>query len=129
MAKQTLHVTSPDNFHATVAQALATNDPVFVTFISNVGADGQLWCPDCRTSEPIFAKVFDSLPNYCLVQCSIPRDGYKGNPDHPYRLDKQILLKSIPSLVAWKNDSQVMLRPEDDCTVLEKVSAFVNANL
>ncbi|EFA81846.1 thioredoxin fold domain-containing protein [Heterostelium album PN500] len=128
MAKQTLRITSTDQFESTVAQALATSDPVFVVFISTLNEDGIFWCPDCRVSDPVFKKAFDELENYCLVECAIQRDGYKGNPEHPYRTHPRIQLKGIPTLMSWKQDTQSKFA-EDECGNFEKVSAFLKANL
>jgi hypothetical protein len=56
-----------------------------------------------------------------LVECPVPRSGYRGNPDHPYRKHEQLEIKAIPTLINWSTKTRLV---EGECYEKEKVNAF-----
>ncbi|KYQ92647.1 thioredoxin fold domain-containing protein [Tieghemostelium lacteum] len=127
-------VTNPAEFEGIIKEAVSSYKNVFVNFISNIDPTTcSLWCRDCQVSEPIVNKSFDkSKEELCLVECQIARDGYKGNPDHPYRTNPQIQLKAIPTLVFWNQDLPKKTLVEEEChdesNVDKYIASFVNKN-
>eukprot|EP01132_Coremiostelium_polycephalum_P000404 gene404-509_t len=124
---KTFVVTSPEAFEPALSSALNGFKNVFVSFISNLDpVSNQLWCPDCRASEPVVKKAFEeSKHDICIVECQIPRDGYKGNPEHPYRTHPQIQLKFIPTLISWNKEGPQTRLVDSECSVPEKVQSVI----
>ncbi|EGG24758.1 thioredoxin fold domain-containing protein [Cavenderia fasciculata] len=125
---KTIIVSETGVFHDTLNKVLAeTAKKIFVTFVSTKNADGTFWCPDCQRSDPVLNKVFNENGS-TVIECVIPREGYKGNPEHPYRTDSQIQLKCIPTLIAWSKDGPADRLIDADCANEELVTKFIKSH-
>ncbi|KAM9985052.1 hypothetical protein ACTFIY_009496 [Dictyostelium cf. discoideum] len=125
-------VTNADDFDKTLQDSLKSNETVFVQFISSIDKTTcSLWCRDCQVSEPIVNSVFENLPkNITYIECQIEREGYKGNPNHPYRTNPQIKLTAIPTLMCFTKDGpKPKTLVEEDLAKEENVKQFVNEYL
>ncbi|KAF2078146.1 hypothetical protein CYY_000530 [Polysphondylium violaceum] len=119
-------VTSPTEFSSAIKEATSLSKVVFVSFISSLDkATCSLWCRDCQISEPVVNEAVEkSNKDIYLVECQIEREGYKGNPDHPYRTDPNIKLTAIPTLFVWTKEQNRLV--EEDCADLEKVNKLID---
>mmetsp|Transcript_21659 Transcript_21659/g.53027 ORF Transcript_21659/g.53027 Transcript_21659/m.53027 type:complete len:842 (-) Transcript_21659:297-2822(-) len=71
-------------------------------FVLVVGAekDGKSWCPGCARALPLVeAKLNSFKDNAALLVLTVEREGYKGNKQHPYRLEERLQANAIPCLV------------------------------
>eukprot|EP01133_Synstelium_polycarpum_P005886 gene5886-6809_t len=128
MSPTIITVTDTSKFHQTVAEALATNESVFVEFISTQNTEGVFWCKACVTADPIFKQAFANIPTYTLIVCSIESEGYRGNPDHVYKKDGLIQLNGIPTLMSWTKAGPGLKYSQEEKTV-ENVTAFLQSQL
>jgi len=97
-------------------EAIQTKDShLYVLVIGEREAKtGQSWCGDCREAEPVIAKVLSTLKKLTVIECSVDRASYKGNPNHPYRLHPKLKLRSVPTLYRWVNSNPLKVTVEND---------------
>ncbi|KAK5574948.1 hypothetical protein RB653_010203 [Dictyostelium firmibasis] len=121
-------VTNAEEFDKTLQDTLKTNETVFVQFISSIDKTTcSLWCRDCQVSEPIVNSVFENLTkDISYIECQIEREGYKGNPNHPYRTNPQIKLAAIPTLMCFTKDGpKPKTLVEEDLAKEDNVKQFM----
>jgi hypothetical protein len=85
---------------------------------SIVPETGKSWCPDCVDAEPYIERYVHSRDDCVVVHCKIPREGYKGNPRHPYRVHPKIRLTAVPTLLKWGTQQRLV---EGDILSKEKI--------
>ncbi|MES1916913.1 MAG: hypothetical protein MHM6MM_008686 [Cercozoa sp. M6MM] len=95
-------------------QALqSAQTPLFVYVIGTRDQDGNSWCPDCvKVDEAVRAQV--AQRNAVLLEAQVPREGYKNCPDNAYRVDAQLKINSVPTLLLFASPSEVVARAQDD---------------
>ncbi|KAK8793688.1 hypothetical protein WA171_002821 [Blastocystis sp. BT1] len=89
-------------------------------------ATGKSWCPDCIAADPVIDLFLEDQKNNTVLVCLVKREGYKGNPDHPYRLHPLIKLQSIPTLIQFKNGKEVGRCVEAQCRNEDNLYALVD---
>jgi hypothetical protein len=79
---------------------------VFIYFYGHK-TNGVSWCSDCTNAAPVLQKCLDDpdllnaeTDEFISVDVG-DRETWK-NPENEYRLDKDIRLERIPSLIQWK---------------------------
>lgn len=72
-------------------------------------------------ADPFIYGALDKKKTGILVECPVPRSGYRGNPDHPYRKHSTLQIKAIPTLINWATKERLV---EGECYETAKVNAF-----
>ncbi|GLC33051.1 hypothetical protein PLESTM_000018800 [Pleodorina starrii] len=91
-----------DTFTAAVAELQKAPAPHYIVFTSdNDPTTGKPWCPDCVRAVPAIHAAAARSPGTLLEVTVGPRTAWRGNPSHPFRLDPQLKLTGIPTLLAW----------------------------
>ena len=109
-----------------LATLKGSTSPVYLLFIAaKTGENGQRWCGDCRSAEPVLEEAFDSLPaSATLLEVEILRDSWKVDPGpkHPFR-SPPFAVKGIPSLLLWNavTDKVEKRFTENECEQLENL--------
>lgn len=80
-----------------------------------------------RDADPVIDQGFTAHPGCDVIVCPIPRELYKGNPNHPYRIHPLFKLQSIPSLYKINDGKSVKCLVENDCKVLKNVEDVIKA--
>lgn len=68
-----------------------------------------------RAADPVIDLFLEDQKNNTTLVCLVKREGYKGNPDHPYRQHPLIKLQAIPTLIQFKNGKEVGRCVEREC--------------
>ena len=89
-------------------------------------ATGKSWCPDCVAADPVIDLFLEDQKNNTVLVCLVKREGYKGNPDHPYRTHPLIKLQSIPTLIQFKNGKEVGRCVERECRNEDSLYALMD---
>lgn len=114
-------VTDTSAFDAAVAAAVAaTPDATFVLLVGAPadGVSGASWCSDTNVARPVLEAVLAeaaAAADLTVVECSVPRAGYKGVPTHPYRLHPVLQLKGVPTLIKWGSQGKLGELVEPQC--------------
>lgn len=83
-------------------------------------------------AEPALEKALSfSDPNTVLLVCNVKRADYKGNSSYPYRTDKNIRLKTVPTfgVVRFPAMSVEMTLEEGDILKEDLMQDVLNAKL
>ncbi|XXQ34801.1 Thioredoxin domain-containing protein [Plasmodiophora brassicae] len=125
---------TPDEFDARlrVAQdeARRRGVPLFILAFGQRDPDtGRSWCPDCHAAYPVIIGAMEALaPSACLLEITVERAAYKGNPAYAYRRHSALQLKAIPQLYRIQDgDAHPWLETlvENDCLDAGRVEKFV----
>ncbi len=110
----------PEEFDATMKRLIKkhlekenSNDLLCVYFSGTANpVTGKSWCPDCVEAGPIVASSIQKAraklqerhagATVALLQCTVNRSSYRGNPNYPYRVHPFIMLQSIPTVLVLK---------------------------
>jgi thiol-disulfide isomerase/thioredoxin len=105
----------------------AKGSALFVFFGSEDPATGASWCPDCVTADPVLRRACSELrPDLTLHECPVgERSAWKNQPAHPYRLDPDIRLARIPTLIRFDDGCERGRLVEGDCAQVGLVAAFL----
>lgn len=121
---------SPNQFAPALAacEEAAGDRPLFVLFSGSKNAStGVSWCPDCVAADPIIDSVLQSLDGGCvLLACSVDREPYR-TPDYAYRVDPNIKLTCVPTLMKWSRGKAIARLNDSQCQVREFVVDLVEA--
>lgn len=87
------------------------------------------WCPDCVVSGKIIYPSLKALTadreDIAVLDCEVVREGYKGNPDHPYR---PYLENGIPSLTLMTDNALPRIGCES-CQEEDLVRDFIKKHI
>eukprot|EP01103_Thecamoeba_quadrilineata_P013256 TRINITY_DN3625_c0_g1_i1.p1 TRINITY_DN3625_c0_g1~~TRINITY_DN3625_c0_g1_i1.p1 ORF type:complete len:128 (-),score=20.64 TRINITY_DN3625_c0_g1_i1:44-427(-) len=105
-----------------LAGAINTNKSanLFLLFTSTF-EDGVRWCSDCIKADPHLDALLEKIPDALVIECQVDRAKYKGNPQHPYRIHKDIRLTAIPTLIHWKTKARLV---EEECYDEERTATY-----
>ncbi len=100
---------------------------VFLFFGSEEPQNGESWCPDCVTADPVLRAAIRRLrPDLTVFECPVgTRAQWKNHPEHPYRLDPTTRLARIPTLLLLVDGCERGRLVEGDCAQRELVEAFL----
>ncbi|KAK8815104.1 hypothetical protein WA556_007138 [Blastocystis sp. ATCC 50177/Nand II] len=115
-----------DSFPTLLQENLA-KPSLSVIFTGDIDpATGKSWCPDCVAADPILDLFLEDQQDNTVLVCLVKRDGYKGNPNHPYRLHPLIKLQSIPTIIQFKDGKEVGRCVEKECRDEDKLYAMMD---
>jgi hypothetical protein len=105
----------------------AQGSALFLFFGSEDPVTGESWCPDCVTADPVLRSACVRLrPDLILHECPVGlRSDWKGKMDHPYRVDPDLRLARIPTLILFVGGIERGRLVEADCANPETVAAFL----
>lgn len=100
---------------------------LFLFFGSEDPGTGMSWCPDCVTADPVLRAACMRLrPELPLIECPVGlRSDWKGNADHPYRIDPNFRIARIPTLLLFVGGLERGRLVEADCAQVSQVEAFL----
>ncbi|CAF0913449.1 unnamed protein product [Brachionus calyciflorus] len=89
-----------------------SNKSIFILFTGDKNEqDGSSWCPDCNVADPVIHKSLNLLSEDSeFITCYVGDRPTWKNPQNEFRMDKDIQLKCIPTLMQWKKNK--VLREE-----------------
>jgi thiol-disulfide isomerase/thioredoxin len=124
-------VPGPSKFTAAFDKA-AEDGPVIVVFVGSADKKtGAIsWCPDCVKTIPIITSVLESMSPpaaFPVVWCLVQRDGYKGNPSHPYRTTEPFKLTSVPTVLKVADGKVTGRCVDDECLSETDLRALVES--
>ena len=116
--------TRVDTLYADVADVAKEEDAgnnIFVLFTSDVGADGQTWCPDCARAFPVVSRLAGAQGR-TLVVCEVGTLRAWKDASHPFRHDENLRLSSIPTLISVErsNAEKFTVRKTLEGSLLER---------
>ena len=119
--------TPADAQNALAQLKAAKGSALFVFFGSEDPATGASWCPDCVTADPVLRRACTDLRHdLTLHECPVgERSAWKNQPTHPYRLDPDLRLARIPTLIRFDHGCERGRLVEADCANPELVAAFL----
>lgn len=101
--------------------------PHFVVFSADVDGTTHLpWCGDCVRNLPVIIRSLHAAGGTLLEVRVGDKPTWK-DPNHPFRLDQQLQLKGIPTLMSWGAEgpiASVCKELEDAETVKESEAAI-----
>ncbi|KAM7457418.1 hypothetical protein BLSTO_01829 [Blastocystis sp. subtype 1] len=110
-----------DSFPTLLQENLA-KPSLSVIFTGDIDpATGKSWAAD-----PILDLFLEDQQDNTVLVCLVKRDGYKGNPNHPYRLHPLIKLQSIPTIIQFKDGKEVGRCVEKECRDEDKLYAMMD---
>ncbi|XP_021001696.1 thioredoxin domain-containing protein 17 [Parasteatoda tepidariorum] len=99
-----------------VKKAISENsnsNALFVLFSGSKDANGQSWCPDCVTADPIIEEGLQSAPeDSVFIYCGVGSRDYWKNPNNDFRKDEKFKLTSVPTLMKWNTARRL---DDDQC--------------
>ncbi|KAI8580968.1 hypothetical protein K450DRAFT_233982 [Umbelopsis ramanniana AG] len=118
-----------DEFDQTLKETVAENDEVFVLFFGTEDPDknDESWCPDCVIADPLVRKWVGKVPNSVLLEAPVgTRSEWKLNSTHIYRINPNISLRAIPTLIRWTKNGPDGRLVEEECADQAKLEAFIS---
>ncbi|GLI65588.1 hypothetical protein VaNZ11_009162 [Volvox africanus] len=119
-----------DTFATAVSELVKAPAPHYIVFTTdNDPSTGKPWCPDCVRAVPPIQAVAARSPGTLLEVTVGPRSAWKGNPSHPFRVDPQLKLTGVPTLLAWGPSGAIRrLGPElETCKSSEEVDKLLSS--
>ncbi|GIM11284.1 hypothetical protein Vretimale_14807, partial [Volvox reticuliferus] len=119
-----------ETFAAAVAELTKAPAPHYIVFTAdNDPSTGKPWCPDCVRAVPPIQAAAARSPGTLLEVTVGPRSAWKGNPSHPFRVDPQLKLTGVPTLLAWSPSGATRrLGPElEACSSAEDVNSLLSS--
>ncbi|KAK3278900.1 hypothetical protein CYMTET_13193 [Cymbomonas tetramitiformis] len=109
-AKESPAPTDPEGFWMAVTRLMGLPN-LYVLFTSDLDPEsGRAWCPDCARAEPAVERALEEHPDATLLVCRVgPRPAWK-DPQHPLRVDPNLQVSCIPTLVQWGIDTPMQNR-------------------
>lgn len=69
---------------------------------------GESWCPDCTSAEPYLNEVINNHPDTQFLYCEVgPRDSWRNQPGHPYRININTRVKCVPTLIRYQDKREI----------------------
>lgn len=100
-------VVDEDNFDSKSTLDMFLQVPAKHRFVIVYGeyTGGNSWCPGCTRTLPLVENKIESFSeSAALLKLPVKRSTYLKNSEHPYRLDKKLCVKSIPTLIRVSSD-------------------------
>ena len=110
---EVIEITDPTHFDETLAQLRGQQDFVVVYITGGEDASGKNWCGDCTRAKP-------NITNYVLNQTegkvlkAVVVDKTTWGPSHPYKKHSVVKARSVPTLLLFNADGEVLMRAEND---------------
>ncbi|XP_055376292.1 thioredoxin domain-containing protein 17-like [Condylostylus longicornis] len=91
-------------------------------FTGSKNESGVSWCPDCVEALPHVEEAFEKYQNNCtLISVDVGDRAYWKDMSNPFRLDKDIKLMVIPTLIRWKKPQRL---EGDQCAKKDLLQMF-----
>ncbi|XP_025092057.1 thioredoxin domain-containing protein 17-like [Pomacea canaliculata] len=73
---------------------------VFALFSGSKDANGESWCPDCLTADPVIKDNLKYAPaDAILIHCGVGKREFWKDKENVFRKDPKLLLKCVPTLL------------------------------
>nr|AVK42937.1 thioredoxin domain containing-protein [Oncomelania hupensis hupensis]7XQ3_A Chain A, Thioredoxin domain-containing protein 17 [Oncomelania hupensis]7XQ3_B Chain B, Thioredoxin domain-containing protein 17 [Oncomelania hupensis]7XQ3_C Chain C, Thioredoxin domain-containing protein 17 [Oncomelania hupensis]7XQ3_D Chain D, Thioredoxin domain-containing protein 17 [Oncomelania hupensis] len=73
---------------------------IFALFCGSKDANGESWCPDCVTAEPVIARNLKYAPaDSVFIHCSVGERAFWKDQSNVFRKDPVLKLKCVPTLL------------------------------
>ena len=117
---------SSDNYDEFLSELIGEKQSFYIYCTGSDRSDGVSWCPDCEVAKPVVEELWTKIPSSkTVLKFVIDREEWRGNKDHPLRVDKRIKVKSIPTLIAYQKGKEVNRLVEEQLSNLENAIEFV----
>ncbi|PNF14252.1 Thioredoxin domain-containing protein 17 [Cryptotermes secundus] len=108
-----------DAFCNLIGELETQGKPVVVYFSGSKGEDGKSWCSDCVKAMPVVEKAVEDAEDIHFVYVGVGDRKFWKDPKCPFRTDKRLRLKSVPTLMVWGQSEKV---EEAECSNPDLVS-------
>merc|ERR1711957_337537 len=82
---------------------------IFALFCGGKNEDGNSWCPDCVTAEPIVTSQLGSLPEGSVfVHVDVGGRTYWKNKENDFRIDPKLKLSGVPTLLKYGDKAKLV---------------------
>jgi Eukaryotic protein of unknown function (DUF953) len=124
-------VPDPDNLEVVwknITSRHEAPETIFLLCIAELDETGKYWCPHCAEAAPV---LNEALVGRRVVECSVRREAYRGNPDYPLRNSAIAQLSAIPQLNKYTKHADGDYRLDgklvgDQCKAPSQVRKFVS---
>ena len=109
-------------------------DPLFIYFTADKsGKDGERWCPDCRSADPVIEEALLSAPaSATLLEVRVSRPEWKESPGPAHFLRRDpFRVTSVPTVAQFDAAQGKIIRRfvDGECEQLESlVDMFMGAH-
>jgi thiol-disulfide isomerase/thioredoxin len=96
-------------YTSTMDEKRGSGGIVNVVFYGRMDAKtGKSWCPDCTTVEPYIQRAFKKAgASLHLIRVDVGDRKEWLNPNNPFRNDKKLTLREIPTIIRWKQPKRL----------------------
>ncbi|KAJ9595983.1 hypothetical protein L9F63_012804 [Diploptera punctata] len=92
---------------------------IYVLFSGSKDTSGHSWCPDCVKAMPVVENALKAASDLHFVYVEVGDRAYWKNQNCPFRTDKRLQLKSVPTLMKWGHVEKL---ENDECSNPDLVS-------
>ncbi|KAG8231618.1 hypothetical protein J437_LFUL010296 [Ladona fulva] len=102
-----------DAFNKTIKEVETTAEVILVLFSGSKIGDGESWCPDCVSAEPVVNNVLETLDDETtFLYVGVGDRSTWKDPNCVFRKDERLRLTSVPTLVRWGKPHRLQ---EEEC--------------
>mmetsp|Transcript_497 Transcript_497/g.728 ORF Transcript_497/g.728 Transcript_497/m.728 type:complete len:218 (-) Transcript_497:535-1188(-) len=102
---------------------------VYGAYVDIGNGKRESWCPDTTIAMGLINKELKDVfaeSTYFMLKLPVERHGYKGNPQHPYRLNQQLKITGVPTLYLWYSNGPLdaLTLNDSGCQDASKIKHF-----
>ena len=119
LTTQIVEVTQTSKFKQ-MLQEVTEGGQEFTVCIFTAGVtnkkNGKTWCSDCdRAKYGIDEVLIKNVPkNEKVIKCIVEQQQWSGRSDHPYKQDKVLKLRSVPTVILFQNGRDIVAKIDRD---------------
>ncbi|XP_069673608.1 thioredoxin domain-containing protein 17 [Periplaneta americana] len=108
-----------DAFCKLIKELETQDKTVYVFFSGSKDSTGKSWCPDCVVAVPVLEKALETAEDIHFVYVGVGDRAYWKDPNCPFRTDKRLRLKCVPTLIKWGQPDKL---EDEECSKADLVS-------